>query len=168
MEKSGVLTALMVQDRIIRYSLQMFEMLQKEVKADIEELNFLVDACSLGEEEISAFKSLLQRVEKRLFSAFKETIEYLYDLYEVFNFEITLLATIPEELLREVERLNIPNSINAKMEEVLSFIEDLLQLEEKSQKLYALLTPFRTYREVIKHALEFNKQLFEHHLQKIE
>ncbi|MFN3598343.1 MAG: hypothetical protein ACK4VK_01200 [Aquificaceae bacterium] len=168
MEKSGVLTALMVQDRIIRYSLQMLEMLQKEIGVDVEELNFLVEACPLDKEELKAFKSIIQRVERGLFTAFKEAIEYLYDLYEVFNFEITLLATIPEEFLREVERLNIPNSINAKMEEILSFIEDILQLEEKSQKLYALLTPFRTYREVIKHALEFNKQLFESHLQRIE
>ena len=41
MEKSSVLTALLIQDRIIRYNLNMLEMALKELRADIEELNFL-------------------------------------------------------------------------------------------------------------------------------
>ncbi|MFN7064603.1 MAG: hypothetical protein ACK4OF_00415 [Aquificaceae bacterium] len=168
MEKSLVITALLLQDRLIRYNLQMLEMLMKELRADIEELNFLAEACLLEEEEIKVYKSLVAKADEKLFTSFKEAIEYLYDLYEVFNFEITLLANLPEELLREVERLNIPTSINEKMEGILRCIEEITQSEGKSQKLYAMLTPFRAYREVIRHALDFNRRLFESHLQRTE
>ena len=96
----------------------------------------------------------------------EEVIEYLYDLYEVFNFEITFLANIPEELWREVERLDIPNSINSKMEEIANLLEDILQYERESPKLYAMLTPFRAFLEVIRQALSFNKRLFESNLQR--
>lgn len=166
MEKSSVLTALLIQDRIIRYNLNMLEMALKELRADIEELNFLVDVCLSGEEELKAFKQVIQRVEKDLFKSIDEAIEYLYDLYEVFNFEITFLANIPEELWREVERLDIPNSINSKMEEIANLLEDILQYERESPKLYAVLTPFRAFLEVIRQALSFNRRLFESNLQR--
>ena len=122
MEKSSVLTALLIQDRIIRYNLNMLEMALKELRADIEELNFLAEVCLSKEEELKSYRQVIQKVEKDLFKSIDEVIEYLYDLYEVFNFEITFLANIPEELWREVERLDIPNSINSKMEEIANLL----------------------------------------------
>jgi len=92
----------------------MLEMALKELRADIEELNFLAEVCLSKEEELKSYRQVIQKVEKDLFKSIDEVIEYLYDLYEVFNFEITFLANIPEELWREVERLDIPNSINSK------------------------------------------------------
>ncbi len=165
MEKGSVLTALLVQDRLIRYNLQMLEMLLREIKGDMEELNLIAEAC-FSTEEIENYTNLLQKVENVLFTSLKETIEYLYDLYEVFNFEITLLANLPEELLREVERLGIPNSINSKMENLLNIIKEILEFENYSHKFYAILTPFRAYKEIIRQALEFNTKLFESNLQK--
>lgn len=166
MEKSSVLTALLIQDRIIRYNLKMLEMALKELRADVEELNFLAEACLSTEEELKSYDQVIQRVEKDLFSIIGEVIEYLYDLYEVFNFEITFLSNIPEELWREVERLDIPNSINSKIEDIASLLEDILQHERESPKLYAILTPFRAFLEVIRQALSFNKRLFESNFQK--
>ncbi len=166
MEKSSVLTALLIQDRIIRYNLKMLEMALKELRADVEELNFLAEACLSTEEELKGYDQVIQRVEKDLFSIIGEVIEYLYDLYEVFNFEITFLSNIPEELWREVERLDIPNSINSKIEDIASLLEDILQHERESPKLYAILTPFRAFLEVIRQALSFNKRLFESNFQK--
>ncbi|MFN3976592.1 MAG: hypothetical protein ACK4LT_05965 [Aquificaceae bacterium] len=166
MEKSSVLSALLIQDRIIRYNLKMLEMALKELRADVEELNFLAEACLSTEEELKSYNQVIQRVEKDLFSIIGEVIEYLYDLYEVFNFEITFLSNIPEELWREVERLDIPNSINSKIEDIASLLEDILQHERESPKLYAILTPFRAFLEVIRQALSFNKRLFESNFQK--
>lgn len=166
MEKSSLLTALLIQDRIIRYNLIMLEMILKELKADVEELNFLAEVCLSEEEELKTYKYVIQRVEDELFKSIGETIEYLYDLYEVFNFETTFLANIPEELSREVERLDIPSSINSKMEAIANLFKDILQCEKESPKLYAMLTPFRACLEVLRQALNFNKRLFESNLQR--
>ncbi len=166
MERSVVLSALLMQDRLIRYNLNLLEMILKELKADLEEVSFLAEACSLRDEELEAYRKAIYRIEKELFKSINEVIDYLYDMYEVFNFEATLLANLPEELLREVERLDIPNSINSKTEALANLLEDILQVEKESPKLYAMFTPFRACLEVMKQALNFNRKLFEMNFQK--
>lgn len=166
MEKGSILTALLLQDRLIRYNLQMLEMLSKEIRTDIEELGLLAEAC-LSKEEMDSYEDLIKMVESKLLLSLKEAIEYLYDLYEVFNFEITLLANLPEELWREIERLSIPGSINSKIEKILNILNEILELEKKSHKFFAILTPFRAYKEMITQAIDFNLKLFESNLQKI-
>ena len=52
------------------------------------------------------------------------------------------------------------------MEEIDNILEDILHYERESPKLYAMLTPFRAFFEVIRQALSFNKRLFESNLQR--
>ncbi len=97
MEKAGVLSALMVQDRLIRLNIQMLEGVLKEIKADVEELSILAEAC-LSEEEYKIYKEVVLKVEANLLAKISEVIDHIYDIYEVFNFDITFLSTLPEEL----------------------------------------------------------------------
>ena len=166
MGKADVLSALLIQDRLIRFNLQMLEALIKEIKADFEEVNLLAEAC-LSKEELKAYKDMLLRVEADLLSKLSEMVDHLYDLYEVFNFDVTFLATLPEELMREIERLNAINSINSKLEFIETILDEILLIGEENNKLYAILTPFRVYRELIKHGMEFNRKLHELSLQRI-
>ncbi len=53
-----------------------------------------------------------------------EVIDHIYDIYEVFNFDITFLSTLPEELGREIERLDAVNSINSKLELIIAIFKD--------------------------------------------
>ncbi len=166
MEKSTVLTLLLVQDRLIRLNMQMLEGILKEIKADVEELSLLAEAC-LSEEEYQRYKKVVLKVEADLLSKISEVVDHIYDIYEVFNFDITFLSTLPEELGREIERLDAINSINSKLEFIIAMFEEILLLAEESPKMFAILTPFRVYREVIKQSLEFNRRLNGISLQKI-
>ncbi len=167
MEKAGVLSALMVQDRLIRLNIQMLEGVLKEIKADVEELSILAEAC-LSEEEYKIYKEVVLKVEANLLAKISEVIDHIYDIYEVFNFDITFLSTLPEELGREIERLNALNSINSKLELIVAILEEILLIAEESPRMSAILTPFRVYEEVLKQSLEFNKRLNELSLQKIK
>ncbi|MCS7171053.1 MAG: hypothetical protein NZ851_01920 [Aquificaceae bacterium] len=166
MEKSAILSALLVQDKLIRFNLKMLETLLTEIKGDIEEINPLAEAC-LSEEELKRYKEALIRVEADLLVKISEIIDHMYDLYEVFNFDITFLATVPEELGREIERLNAISSINSKLELLQTILEEITLISEENNKLFAVLTPFRVYRELIRHGIEFNKRLYDLSLQKI-
>ncbi len=167
MEKAGVLSALMVQDRLIRLNIQMLEGVLKEIKADVEELSILAEAC-LSEEEYKIYKEVVLKVEANLLAKISEVIDHIYDIYEVFNFDITFLSTLPKELGREIERLNALNSINSKLELIVAILEEILLIAEESPRMSAILTPFRVYEEVLKQSLEFNKRLNELSLQKIK
>ncbi len=166
MEKSAVLSALLVQDRLIRLNIQMLEGLLREIRADVEELNLLAEAC-LSQEEYKRYKDIVLKVEADLLAKISEVIDHIHDIYEVFNFDITFLSTLPEELGREIERLDAVNSINSKLELIMAVLEEILIIAEESPKMWAILTPFRVYKEVIKQSLEFNKKLNELSLQKI-
>lgn len=159
MEKSTVLGTLLVQDRLIRFNLQMLETLLKEIRADVEETNLLADACPMEEEELQRYRESILKVESELLERIREVVEHIYDLYEVFNFDITILATLPEELGREIERLNAVAYINSRLESIRNILEHIVQLVEENSKLSAILTAFRVYRELIKHTIEFNKIL---------
>lgn len=165
MEKSAVLTALLVQDRLIRLNMQMLEGILREIKADVEELNLLAEAC-LSEDEYRKYRDIILRVEADLLTKTSEIVDHIYDIYEVFNFDITFLSTLPEELGREIERLDAVNSINSKLELLTAIFDEILLIAEENPKMLAIFTPFRVYREVIKQGIEFNKRLNELSFQK--
>jgi len=166
MEKVGLLSALMVQDRLIRLNIQMLEGILKEIKADVEEIDILAEDC-LSEEEQKKYKEAVLKVEADLLAKISEVIDHIYDIYEVFNFDITFLSTLPEELSREIERLNALNSINSKLELIIAILEEILLIAEESPRMSAILTPFRVYEEVLKQSIEFNKRLNDLSFQKI-
>jgi len=166
MEKAGLLSALMVQDRLIRLNIQMLEGILKEIKADVEEIDILAEDC-LSEEEQKKYKEAVLKVEADLLAKISEVIDHIYDIYEVFNFDITFLSTLPEELSREIERLNALNSINSKLELIITILEEILLIAEESPRMSAILTPFRVYEEVLKQSIEFNKRLNDLSFQKI-
>ncbi len=166
MEKVGLLSALMVQDRLIRLNIQMLEGILKEIKADVEEIDILAEDC-LSEEEQKKYKEAVLKVEADLLAKISEVIDHIYDIYEVFNFDITFLSTLPEELSREIERLNALNSINSKLELIITILEEILLIAEESPRMSAILTPFRVYEEVLKQSIEFNKRLNDLSFQKI-
>ena len=166
MEKVGLLSTLMVQDRLIRLNIQMLEGILKEIKADVEEIDILAEDC-LSEEEQKKYKEAVLKVEADLLAKISEVIDHIYDIYEVFNFDITFLSTLPEELSREIERLNALNSINSKLELIITILEEILLIAEESPRMSAILTPFRVYEEVLKQSIEFNKRLNDLSFQKI-
>ncbi|GBC88596.1 hypothetical protein HRbin13_00720 [bacterium HR13] len=155
-----MLTAILVQDRLIRLNLSLLEGLLSEIKADIEESKILADACLDGK-EMETYQKAMLVIEGNLLLKISEVLEHVYDLYEIFNFDITFLASVPEEIEREIERLDALNSINTKLELILSVIDELLLFEGESEKLKAILTPFRVYREVIEHSISFNKKVWD-------
>ncbi|MGB9873821.1 MAG: hypothetical protein ACPLRS_02510 [Hydrogenobacter sp.] len=160
MKRSEVLTAVLVQDRLIRLNLRLLEGLLSEIKGDVEESKILADAC-LDDKEKQVYEKALLMIEENLLLKISEILDHVYDLYEIFNFDITFLASIPEEIEREIERLDALNSINTKLELILSVIDELLLFEGESEKLKTILTPFRVYREVVEHSISFNKRLWE-------
>ncbi len=144
----------------------MLEGILKEIKADVEEIDILAEAC-LSEEEQKKYKEAVLKVEADLLAKISEVIDHIYDIYEVFNFDITFLSTLPEELSREIERLNALNSINSKLELIIAILEEILLIAEESPRMSAILTPFRVYEEVLKQSIEFNKRLKDLSFQKI-
>ena len=144
----------------------MLEGILKEIKADVEEIDILAEAC-LSEEEQKKYKEAVLKVEADLLAKISEVIDHIYDIYEVFNFDITFLSTLPEELSREIERLNALNSINSKLELIIAILEEILLIAEESPRMSAILTPFRVYEEVLKQSIEFNKRLNDLRFQKI-
>ncbi len=155
-----VLNALLVQDRMIRLNLDILEGLLREIKADVEELNLLAESC-LDEEELKLYRNVMLKAEAELLAKLGEVIDHVYDIYEVFNFDATFLATIPEELRREIERLDAVNAINSRLELLSTLIEEMLLVGENSYKLQTLMAPFKVYKEVLRHSIEFNKRLQE-------
>jgi hypothetical protein len=103
MRKLEVLKSLLVQDRLIKFNLDLLEGLLREIRADIEEIKILVESC-LEEEERESLLKTLADFEANFKNLIVQALDYIYDLYELFNFDITFLSNIPEELGREIER----------------------------------------------------------------
>ena len=136
----------------------MLEGLQREIKADIEEGEILADAL-LESGVREKYRNILLQLEENLLIKISEILDHIYDMYEVFNFDLTFLSSIPEELERELERLDIINSINTRLEIILSILDEILMLSEEGPCLKAMSTPFRVYREVVERTMVFNKIL---------
>jgi hypothetical protein len=88
-----------------------------------------------------------------------QALDYIYDLYELFNFDITFLSNIPEELGREIERLDAVNGINKNLETLAKVLEDILNLADWDERIKVILTPLLVYREVLEHGMAFNQKL---------
>jgi len=158
MRKLEVLKSLLVQDRLIKLNLDLLEGLLREIRADIEEIKILVESCLEGEEKESLLRTLVE-FEANFKNQIIQSLDYIYDLYEIFNFDITFLSNIPEELGREIERLDAVNSINKNLETLAKAIEDIASLVDLDEKIKVILTPLLVYREVLEHGIAFNQKL---------
>ncbi|WP_448587575.1 hypothetical protein [Thermocrinis sp.] len=158
MKRSEVLRNLLVQDKLIKFNLDLLEGLLREIRSDIEESRILTEACLIQEEKQSLLK-VLTDFEKEFISLISQALDHLYDLYEVFNFDITFLSNLPEELEREIERLDTVNSINSCLEPIAKLLESVLNTAEWDEKVRVILTPLKVYKEVVEHALSFNQKL---------
>ncbi len=134
----------------------MLEGLLREMKADIEEGKILMDAL-LEEKDKERYENILLQLEENILLKMSEVLDHVYDIYEVFNFDLTFLSSIPEELERELERLDAINSINTKLELLLSAMEEIIALSEERPCLKAMLTPFKVYKGVIERTMAFNR-----------
>lgn len=158
MRKLEVLKSLLVQDRLIKFNLDLLEGLLREIRADIEEIKILVESCLEGEEKENLLRTLAD-FEANFKSLITQSLDYIYDLYELFNFDITFLSNIPEELGREIERLDAVNGINKNLETIAKMLEDILNLADWDERTKVILTPLRVYREVLEHGMAFNQKL---------
>ncbi len=152
-----VLGSVLLQDRLIRLNLDMLEGLLREIRADIEEGKILLDAFLEEKDKERYQRVLLQLEENILLKKISEVLDHVYDIYEVFNFNLTFLSSIPEELERELERLDAISSINTKLESLLSAMDEIIALSEEGPCLKTMLTPFRVYKGVIECTIAFNK-----------
>ncbi len=158
MKKSEVLRNLLIQDKLIKLNLGLLEGLIREVKPDIEESKIVAEVC-LGEQEKQDLLKVLTDFERKFTELIYQSLDYLYDLYEIFNFEITFLSSLPEELEREIERLDTVNSINSRLEDIVKLLESILNMVEWDEKVKVILTPLRIYKDVLEHAIGFNQKL---------
>lgn len=142
MEKSSLLNLILVEDRLIRLNIQILEGMLREIKADVEELTLLAEDL-LSEDELKLYRNTVLKIEADLLAKISESLDHIYDIYEVFNFDVTF------------------NSINSKLELIGALLDEVLLVAEQSHRLFTLLAPFRVYREAIKQNIEFNRKLKE-------
>ncbi|NPA32717.1 MAG: hypothetical protein GXO04_03720 [Aquificae bacterium] len=163
-EKNGKLKTLekiLIYDRLIRFTLDMLTGIREELKADIEETRVLAEALLEGEDKKSV-EDFLLKVEELFLLKVDEVLDHIYDEYEVFNFDITFLSAIPEEVEREMERLALIDTINTQLELLLDVLGEIFCLVPEGRKhVGVVLTPFKVYRELLNHAIEFNKKFKE-------
>ncbi|NPA42268.1 MAG: hypothetical protein GXO18_08355 [Aquificae bacterium] len=157
MDKVKVLEKVLVYDRLLRFNIDLLTGIKMEIKADIEETKILGDAL-LGESELKFMEDFLLKVEEEFLLKLDEVLDSIYDEYEVFNFDITFLSSIPHEVEREIERLELVNTLNTKLELLRDILSGACCLAEPNRKLEVILTPFRVYCELINHGIEFNKK----------
>lgn len=157
MEKLKVLEKVLVYDRILRFNIDLLTGIKTEIKADIEETKILGEAL-LNEKERKFLGEFLLKVEEEFLLRLEEVLDAIYDEYEVFNFDITFLSGIPDEVGREVERLELIETINTKLELLKELLNGACCLAEPSRGIEVILTPFKVYCELINHAIEFNKK----------
>ncbi|WP_079653664.1 hypothetical protein [Thermocrinis minervae] len=127
-----------------------------EIKADIEEGKFLADSL-LEDDARDKYLRIISIVEGELLKRLYENLEYMYDMYELFNFDLTILANLPEELERELHRLDIIGTSNGRIEDILSTLDMIINLGEEDERLRSLITPFKVYRHMVEHAKNFCK-----------
>ncbi len=157
MEKLRILEKVLVYDRILRFNIDLLTGIKTEIKADIEETRILGESF-LSEKERKFLKDFLLRVEEEFLLRLEEVLDSIYDEYEVFNFDITFLSGIPDEVGREIERLELVNTINTKLELLKDLLSGACCIPEQGKKVEVILTSFRVYCELINHAMEFNKK----------
>lgn len=155
MEKIKILEKVLVYDRILRFNIDLLTGIKSELKADIEETKILGEAL-LDKREQKLLSEFLIKVEEEFLLRLEEALDSIYDEYEVFNFDITFLSGIPDEVEREMERLELINTLNTKLQLLKELLNGACCLIEPNKKLEVILTPFKVYCELINHAIEFN------------
>ncbi len=157
MEKLKILEKVLVCDRVLRFNIDLLTGIKMEIKADIEETKILGESFLEGK-ELKFLKDFLLKVEEEFLIRLEEVLDSIYDEYEVFNFDITFLSSIPEEIGREIDRLELFSTINTKLELLKDILNSACCLAEPNKRIEIILTPFRVYCELIDHAIEFNKK----------
>lgn len=152
------LEKLLVYDRLLRFSLNLLTGIKEELKADIEETRLIAESV-LDKEESKKVEDFLLKIEELFLLKTDEVLDHIYDEYEVFNFEVTFLSAIPEEIERELERLNLVETINTKLQLLIEILDEVFCLvPAENERIKIVLTPFRVYKELLLHAVDFNKK----------
>ncbi|WP_461829251.1 hypothetical protein [Aquifex sp.] len=152
------LEKLLIYDRLLRFSLDLLTGIKEELKADIEETRIIAESVLSGEEGKKVEEFLL-KIEELFLLKTDEVLDHIYDEYEVFNFDITFLSAIPEEIERELERLNLVETINTQLQLLIDILDEAFCLiPSDNEKIKIVLTPFRVYKELLLHAIDFNKK----------
>ncbi len=157
MEKTKTLEKVFLYDRLLRFNIDLLTGIKTEIRADLEEAKILGEALLDGE-DLDLLKEFLSKVEGNFIGLLDETLDSIYDVYELFNFDITFLSSIPEEVEREVERLDLVNALNERLTSLKRLLFDTCCSPQRKKTLDLVLTPFRVYCELIDHAIEFNKK----------
>lgn len=156
-DKIKILEKVLVYDRLLRFNIDLLNGIRMEIKADIEETKILEDAF-LKEKESEFVRNFLLKIETEFLSKLEEVLDSIYDEYEVFNFDITFLSSIPEEVERDINRLGLVSTLNSKLELLRDILSDACCIDKLSTRLKVILTPFKVYCELINHGIEFNKK----------
>ncbi|NPB08552.1 MAG: hypothetical protein GXN96_06450 [Aquificae bacterium] len=156
--KTRILEKLLVYDRLIRFTIDLLTGIREELKADVEETRLIAEAVLSGEERKKVEEFLL-KVEELFLLKTDEVLDHIYDEYEVFNFDITFLSSIPEEIERELERLSLIDTINTQLNLLIDVMDEIFcLLPAEDERIRVVITPFRVYKELLLHAIDFNKK----------
>jgi len=159
--KLKTLERLLIYDRLLRFSLDLLTGIREELKADIEETRLIAESV-LEEKEKKVVEDFILKIEELFLLKTDEVLDHIYDEYEVFNFDITFLSAIPEEIERELERLALIDTINTKLQLLIDILEEAFCLiPAENERIRTVLTPFRVYKELLDHAIEFNNKFKE-------
>ncbi len=158
MDRLEVLQQVLIYDKILRFSIDLLTGIKGEIKADLEETKLLAESL-LDEEERERIKNFLNFIEESFVPKLEEVLDGIYSEYEVFNFDITFLSNVPEELKREMDRLELINSINYGLNLLKEELERAIcEASEDYECVKAILTSFSIYKDLIEHTLEFNEK----------
>ncbi len=152
------LEKLLIYDRLLRFSIDLLTGIKEELKADIEETRVISESV-LEDKERKSVEDFLLKIEELFLLKTDEVLDHIYDEYEVFNFDITFLSAIPEEIERELERLSLVETINTQLQLLVDILDEAFcLLPTENTKIKIVLTPFRVYKELLLHAIDFNKK----------
>lgn len=157
MDKLRTLQKVLAYDRLLRFTIDLLMGIKSEIRADIEEVRILSESF-LDEGDRKEIKEFLARVSGEFLKELDFVLDRIYDHYELFNFDITFLSGIPEEVEREIGRLDLINLINEDLKRLSRILEKACCEGEFSEGTKAVLTPFLIYCRLINHAVEFNKK----------
>ncbi len=157
MDRIRTLQRVLLYDRLIRFSIDLLTGIKSEIRADMEEVRVLSESF-LEDSERKKVIEFLEKVNEEFLRELDRALDSIYDHYEVFNFDITFLSNIPEEVGREIARLNLVEMINDDLARLSSILEKVCCDGDYSEGLRAVLTPFLVYCRLINHAIEFNKK----------
>ena len=157
MDKLRTLQKVLAYDRLLRFTIDLLTGIKSELRADIEEVKILGESF-LEERDRKEIKEFLAKVSGEFLKELDFVLDRIYDHYELFNFDITFLSGIPEEVEREIGRLDLINMINEDLKRLSTILEKACCDGDFNESTKAVLTPFLIYCRLINHAVEFNKK----------